>query len=752
MGNAKRKSVLLFLIVVICIMAGCGGSRTTEAGSEDGNSGTEETEEYVYVPRISEYSYREGPGSRWIHSIAPVGGELLLFETGYDLNDDGKPYSQVMAVNMDDGEKREYDIGLSEERYINCVAAAEDGYIVYSEEFAPEVKYGVIKLESAYLTYYDKDFVFESETEVTDFVIGINGGGTLYCEAMAADRDGNVCFYSNDALYTVSRDGGQTARIDLPEGRVQGMVLAGEEVILAYTDKRNLLTAVPVDIQNGTLGEPLKNMPEGGGFVNIFPGEGDAFYLAAEDGLYSYRMDSSECSEVFGWQECDLTGLGQVCIARAGNIISVKNDDGRFEVILLERVRKADVKEKTTLTVAMIKKDSYTAEQLMKFNRTSTDYRLELKVYAEDESPDALKAAVTQFNMDLISGNAGDIIFVNRDMDFTNLAAKGAFADLDTFLEQDPELDKSDFIENIVGTLSVDGKLYGIAPYFELNTLVGKTSNVGTGESWTVSDIQNMLKTHENSVLMYGMRNVDALGMFLRYNMNSYYNPQTGECHFNGEDFKAVLEMAAAFPDELDLEEVNANWDNVSDYANDVRLLDKYASYYGFYGLQHYRVIFGAEVSLIGYPVDTGSGTSVSFGNGLYTISSASDNKEAAWQFIRQYLSEEYQSETYEDGIMKYGFPIRKDVFERLIETAMAEKPEAVWTHGDTQFELEPLSEEDAEYFRKLVYGVTRNNFIDYQMYQIIMEEAGAYFSGQKTVDEVADVIQNRVQLYVNEM
>ncbi len=34
---------------------------------------------------------------------------------------------------------------------------------------------------------------------------------------------------------------------------------------------------------------------------------------------------------------------------------------------------------------------------------------------------------------------------------------------------------------------------------------------------------------------------------------------------------------------------------------------------------------------------------------------------------------------------------------------------------------------------------------------QIISEEASAYFSGQKGIEDVTGVIQNRVQLYLNE-
>jgi hypothetical protein len=37
------------------------------------------------------------------------------------------------------------------------------------------------------------------------------------------------------------------------------------------------------------------------------------------------------------------------------------------------------------------------------------------------------------------------------------------------------------------------------------------------------------------------------------------------------------------------------------------------------------------------------------------------------------------------------------------------------------------------------------------EVYSIISEEAEAYFKGQKTVDEVADIIQSRVKIYVSE-
>ena len=40
---------------------------------------------------------------------------------------------------------------------------------------------------------------------------------------------------------------------------------------------------------------------------------------------------------------------------------------------------------------------------------------------------------------------------------------------------------------------------------------------------------------------------------------------------------------------------------------------------------------------------------------------------------------------------------------------------------------------------------------MDQEILSIIMEESSGFFEGQKSVENVAEVIQNRVQLYLNE-
>ena len=61
------------------------------------------------------------------------------------------------------------------------------------------------------------------------------------------------------------------------------------------------------------------------------------------------------------------------------------------------------------------------------------------------------------------------------------------------------------------------------------------------------------------------------------------------------------------------------------------------------------------------------------------------------------------------------------------------------------------ITEEDAELYRSIIENTHRSAGGDPGIMDIIMEEAGAYFGGDKDAATVADIIQNRVSMYVGE-
>ena len=70
----------------------------------------------------------------------------------------------------------------------------------------------------------------------------------------------------------------------------------------------------------------------------------------------------------------------------------------------------------------------------------------------------------------------------------------------------------------------------------------------------------------------------------------------------------------------------------------------------------------------------------------------------------------------------------------------------------DVNFQLYAATEEDAQAVYDIIDRISGlSNSYDEQIMSIIEEECGAYFAGQKSVDEVAGIVQSRIQTYVNE-
>ncbi len=61
------------------------------------------------------------------------------------------------------------------------------------------------------------------------------------------------------------------------------------------------------------------------------------------------------------------------------------------------------------------------------------------------------------------------------------------------------------------------------------------------------------------------------------------------------------------------------------------------------------------------------------------------------------------------------------------------------------------LTPEQLDRAVEFIEGVHHFTFDDVTVMDIILEEAESYFQGQKDVESVADVIQNRVGMYLQE-
>ena len=62
-----------------------------------------------------------------------------------------------------------------------------------------------------------------------------------------------------------------------------------------------------------------------------------------------------------------------------------------------------------------------------------------------------------------------------------------------------------------------------------------------------------------------------------------------------------------------------------------------------------------------------------------------------------------------------------------------------------------PSTQEQIDDFKSYVDGASISGSYDSDIMDIITEEAGAFFSGDKSADDVVKLIQNRVGIYLGE-
>ncbi|MDE6595246.1 MAG: extracellular solute-binding protein, partial [Oscillospiraceae bacterium] len=163
--------------------------------------------------------------------------------------------------------------------------------------------------------------------------------------------------------------------------------------------------------------------------------------------------------------------------------------------------------------------------------------------------------------------------------------------------------------------------------------------------------------------------------------------------------------------------------------------------------------IFGEEVTAVGFPTFSGSGAAFDVSGG-FAISAKSKNQEGAWEFVRSLLTEDYQ-----DGIEE--LPVRISSLEKKAQKNMQEFDPQVTritaigymmlgTSGNVIGDAKP-TQADIDKVMDIINSTTQINRYNYTVTGIVTEEAGAYFSGSKSAEAVAEMIQNRVQNYLDE-
>jgi len=492
----------------------------------------------------------------------------------------------------------------------------------------------------------------------------------------------------------------------------------------------------------------------------VYTGKGaDLFYYVEGDILNAWREGKGE--PLLSWLDSgiDANTLAFFSVLDDGRIAAAtygethRNSD--MELSLLTAADASTLPPKITLTYGTMLLNPSERKAIVAFNNTSDKYFISVKEYADGVSHEN---GLLRLSTDIAAGNIPDILHVSTSIPVRRYGAAGILEDLWPYIDNDPEITREDLMERVLHALEQDGKLFQISDTFHIATLVGAKEVVGDRMTWTKEDVWTALAAMPEGcgVMEGGSRNT-ILKKLLALNADRLIDWNAGTCCFDSDEFRSMLLFCSQFPDEdtpfLDEQGVGV-------YLGEQMLLP--ASLDSFDRIKEYQTLFGGEISYIGYPNVWGQvGSSFGIYRGL-AMSSACKDKEGAWSFMRTLLLPSLDDEN------RYtNFFINKADFARSVENALTpvmktdrngqtvEVPR--WSVrfdcGDftIEFKYNAVAQEQYDQIIDLYNAVDTAYWEDNDLWRIVSEPTQAYFAGDKTIDEVVELIQNRAELYVNE-
>ncbi len=436
-----------------------------------------------------------------------------------------------------------------------------------------------------------------------------------------------------------------------------------------------------------------------------------ASLLPLDDGMYSL------CSGILGYdlllldtqgaasklygvdaasgEKTPLFDLGALGILSVGTILELPNGRLIFDYFSLmgtrslgQLVQEPLTDDTVTLTLGVCGSLSDTALSAVEmFNSQHAYAHLSVLQY---DSTDAL-------NLAIISGEGPDIICFDG-LSEEDYARNGYLCDLYALLGEET---KAQLVGAYCREYETAGKLCRISPVFCCDTMLGNGAHI-SADCDSFADMLSAAQAAPDGCMIFELSPHDSLLMLIRHALSGFVSYASGTCDFDNAEFEALLSLSAygtqSTPESM------ARFDDWLFSLRPEKLMD----YDGSGDHADPALGFPDAAVLTTQPGDT------------FGVYSSSTHRELAGQFIALLLSEDIQR-AYSDLTGYY--PILRDVYEDTVPAALQSEVENASGH---YIAISPV-------------------------FDIISEEADAFFAGDQSAAQAAHNIQSRVGIYLGE-
>lgn len=770
----KRVFALLLTASMCLSISACGskgsenrqGHTQKQQGTQNGQNTLED--QHTLLAETLEFGYTTTYQTLDIQIQAPktffAGNKIFLQGYYHDMESPSQSDDRLCEVNPSTGDAKLFPVPeLIKEAHtsetIQTMAPCSDGssYWVVTDRQPDELT------ETASSDLYTaKKFDLEGNM-LQEIDLGDVAGDWFTCQAIAQDGSGYLYMVTNDGvLLCYAEDGSRQADIPL-DSYIQDLVTDGNGEVLAVANTAEG-NVVMTRLEGGTAAGEIR--PEGidsSGSITVYGGNDDTVLLSDSTMLHRINVTTGETAALLSWVDSDINSMNISGVAGSEDILlvvltdtSYRTGETTLELGTLQKTNIHDIPQKTVLSLGTVELDNNLRAALVDFNRTNTNYRISLVDYSVYNTDEDYTLGAKQLEMDIVSGNCPDLIDLSG-MNAANLNSKGVLANLSELLEQDETLSETDLMAGPLQAYRRDGILYGIPYAFGFETLYGSVKLLGQRESWTPKEMVEVLKGLNQDVqVMDHVTQSDFLVTILDNNLESFVDYGAASCSFASDAFKNLLRASACLPAAIEEQgdgpdvRLALQQGNILLRTDSIRDTDSVEAFLKLYIPEN-------GIVNIGYPVDSGVGAVLNIQGGI-GISNTCREKDGAWAFIRSLLTDDFQTEQWQlpvtvsafDKVMK---ELQEPKYYMDYETGETVGLDSVGYIGTTEYKLGDITDADIQEFKDYINGITNvSTNSNSAILDIVMEEAAAFFAGDKTEDEVADLIQNRVNIYLSEV
>lgn len=470
-------------------------------------------------------------------------------------------------------------------------------------------------------------------------------------------------------------------------------------------------------------------------------------YLCTPQGIWQFSLDSSmdggklENLMQFEREGYQVERIYGASVNTSGNLfMAVLVDE---EYLLLERKVDENWQAKIELELVTFWADAFLKKAVADFNRQSEKYYIVLTEWDGEENWLDFK---TRIQVEIGSGG-GPALVTDDIINVYDAAENGYLLNLTEELAEE----RRRMQENVWASGEVEGKCFA-APYsFCVDTLVVSADVAGEKEYWTTKEFMECVRSGSAEA---AINRVDGAQLFwILLCQGKLIDWEKGKSYLDSKKVVELLEFAGKYGADDTPEDAYIRVVDGRSLAAGASI----GSLDNFIGCVYEAMFQGKEV-YIGYPTDSyPSQTGNLLRSSTLSVNQNCEYPEGAVAFIRYLLSQEIQKQLAKKASesLMYELPVDSEALEYAFcyarEIYENEEPHFAAMNG-YEFMEGPVSEEAWAKLQKVILSASPQTVHAEAVETIVYEEVGAFFAGDRSAWEVCSIMQNRMQLYLDEI